>query len=134
MKDLTLRIFDRIRFRVPGLAYKDPLAGVFVLPSVDGMELRIVASACEDWDHVSVSREDRCPDWYEMEQVKRLFFWPHETAMQLHVPPADHINNHNNCLHIWRPQHIEIPRPPSIMVGLRSVEPGRAKRLAMGLF
>jgi hypothetical protein len=59
----------------------------------------------------------RCPTWEELEHVKRLFFEPHECAMQLHVPPADHVNNHEFCLHIWRPLDVDIPRPPSVMVG-----------------
>jgi hypothetical protein len=53
-----------------------------------------------------------------MESVKRAFFEDHETAMQLHVPPADHVNMHPTTLHLWRPQGIEIPRPPSILVGV----------------
>jgi len=75
------------------------------------------------WDHVSVSRANRCPNWPEMEHVKRLFFQDTETAMQLHVPAADHINNHPYCLHLWRPHGVEIPRPPAIFVG---VKPGAA--------
>jgi hypothetical protein len=42
--------------------------------------------------------------------------------MQLHVrPPADHVNNHEFCLHIWRPLDVDIPRPPSVMVGVQSL-------------
>lgn len=93
--------------------------GAFVVPScIDKQPLVVVASASDDWDHVSVSRRNRCPNWAEMEQIKRMFFADDETAMQLHVPPTDHVNAHPNCLHLWRPQRIEIPRPPSIMVGL----------------
>lgn len=96
----------------------DEECGVFTVPSViDKAPLRVIASAGEGWDHVSVSRRNRCPNWHEMEQVKNLFFGPHETAMQLHVPAAEHINCHPNCLHLWRPQSGEIPRPPGWMVG-----------------
>lgn len=98
--------------------------GAFRVKScIDGGDLRIIASNGEGWDHVSVSRANRCPNWPEMEQVKRLFFRDDETAMQLHVPPADHINCHPNCLHLWRPHGVEIPRPPAFMVGPSS---GRA--------
>jgi hypothetical protein len=69
------------------------------------------------WDHLSVSTPTRCPTWEEMEFLKRLFFERDECAMQLHVPPRDHVDNHPFCLHIWRPLDVEIPRPPSIMVG-----------------
>lgn len=138
MKDLTLRIFDK--YALPSRNPRNHIprereAGIFVMPScVDGGQLRIVATAHLDWDHVSISRHDRCPDWYEMEQVKRLFFWPHETAMQLHVPPDEHVNNSEHCLHIWRPQKVEIPRPPSLMVGIASATPDDIKALRAGLF
>lgn len=85
------------------------LAGLFVLPSpTDGGMLRIIATSAEGWDHVSVSRPGRCPNWPEIEYVKRLFFKPNETAMQLHVPghaiPP-------NTLSLWRPHSEAIPVP-----------------------
>jgi len=96
----------------------DDTCGSFAVPSpIDRAFIRVIASSGEGWDHVSVSRRNRCPNWTEMEHIKRLFFKDDETAMQLHVPPSDHVNCHPYCLHLWRPQGIEIPRPPSIMVG-----------------
>ncbi|CAA7621144.1 hypothetical protein [Magnetospirillum sp. UT-4] len=96
----------------------DGTCGVFIVSSpVDRAPLRVIASVGEGWDHVSVSRRNRCPNWTEMEHVKRLFFREDETAMQLHVPPADHVNLHPHCLHLWRPHNVEIPRPPADMVG-----------------
>lgn len=92
--------------------------GVFAIPSPeDGAPLYIIASAGMGWDHVSVSRADRCPTWGELEHVKRAFFEDQETAMQLHVPASDHVNVHPHVLHLWRPQDAEIPRPPAVMVG-----------------
>jgi hypothetical protein len=87
-----------------------------------GIWIRVLASDGGFWDHVSVSIKNRCPTWEEMEFVKRLFFEPPETAMQLHVPSDDHVNYHPNCLHLWRPQRAEIPRPPSAMVGPKSIK------------
>lgn len=98
--------------------FGDEGCGAFLIPSkVDGATLKVIASAGEGWDHVSVSRQNRCPNWPEMEQIKRMFFRDDETAMQLHVPPVDHINYHSNCLHLWRPQGVDIPRPPADLVG-----------------
>ena len=93
--------------------------GIFMVSSsVDHRPLRIIASNQGGWDHVSVSREDRIPLWTEMEQVKRLFFKDDETAMQLHVPPSEHINVHPNCLHLWRANlGPPLVLPPSFMVG-----------------
>lgn len=88
--------------------------GVFIVPSPTGsVDLRIIAAVGGGWDHVSVGVGDRCPNWLEMEHVKRLFFKDDETAFQLHVPVADHKNVHPNCLHLWRPNDgREIPMPP----------------------
>ncbi len=95
----------------------DHETGMFVVNSpIDGGPLKIIASAVDGWDHVSVSRQTRCPNWPEMEHVKRLFFREDETAMQLHVPPSDHVSLHPHCLHMWRPHAVDIPRPPVGMV------------------
>ena len=91
--------------------------GVFTVPScIDRAMLKIIASTGMGWDHVSVSRRNRPPNWAEMEQVKRLFFLPDEVAMQLHVAIADHISVHPHCLHLWRPQREAIPLPPKEFV------------------
>jgi hypothetical protein len=101
----------------------DGTCGAFRLPSpTDGQPLHVIASSGEDWDHVSVSRTSRCPNWPEMEFIKRRFFRDDETAMQLHVPTTEHINAHPYCLHLWRPQQAEIPRPPGWMVAPRSTQ------------
>lgn len=92
--------------------------GMFVIASpLDNEPLRIIAATGGGWEHVSVSRKDRCPTWEEMDFIARTFFQAHEWAMQLHVPRSDHINAHPNCLHLWRPTGKPIPRPPSIFVG-----------------
>lgn len=107
----------------------DETCGVFDVPSpIDGGMLHIIASAGANWEHVSVSRKNRCPNWPEMSRVKGLFFRDDETVMQLHVPEADHVNDHPNCLHLWRPIGVEIPRPPGWMVG--GVPADEAERLA----
>jgi hypothetical protein len=84
---------------------------------VDGKRLAAIASDGEGWDHVSVSRNDRTPYYEEMEQIAALFFKENETAVQYHVPKEDHISIHKFCLHWWRPNKIELPRPPGFMVG-----------------
>lgn len=88
-------------------------------------DLRIVASDGEDWDHVSVSTPDRCPTWDEMCYVKGLFFRGDEWAIQLHPPPAENINCHPYCLHLWRPQVGAILTPPGWMVGPKVLETRR---------
>ena len=93
--------------------------GCFRIPSpIDGQTLAVVASNGGGWDHVSVSRSNRCPNWPEMEHIQRMFFKDDEDAMQLHVPIDEHLNMHPHCLHLWRPQTEAIPRPPAWMVAV----------------
>jgi hypothetical protein len=95
----------------------DETCGAFNVPSpIDRQPLVIVASSDGGWDHVSVSRRNRCPNWQEMEHVARLFFRDDETAVQFHVPASDHINVHPNCLHWWRPTEQTQPLPPKLFV------------------
>ena len=76
----------------------------------------IIVSDGDGWDHASVSLQGRCPTWDEMCYVKQLFFRPDEWVMQFHPAKEKNINRHPNCLHLWRPQEVEIPKPPEWMV------------------
>jgi hypothetical protein len=90
--------------------------GMFLIPGPCGRDLRIIASNGDDeidWEHVSVSLQNRCPNWEEMCYVKGLFWSEEETVMQLHPPKSQWINFHQFCLHMWRPKHISIPLPPA---------------------
>ncbi len=102
----------------------DDSCGLFeIASSIDRKPLRIIATAIDGWDHVSVSRKNRTPNWTEMEQIKRLFFRDEETAIQLHVPSSEHVNNHPHCLHLWRPHAVDIPKPPGAFVGVAGLTP-----------
>lgn len=126
MKRLDRPEIERWRSRDPAVEryygeFGDDKAGVFVCrvrtgPRRRRATLTVIASSGGGWDHVSVSTPRRTPTWAEMEAVKRLFFRPDETAVQLHVPPAQHISRHPHCLHIWRPHGVAIPLPPAWMV------------------
>jgi hypothetical protein len=95
----------------------DGTCGQFrLLSPIDRAPLMIQASSESGWDHVSVSRLNRCPNWPEMDHVRKLFFKDDEVVMQLHMPSKDNINLHQFCLHLWRPQNVEIPLPPKEMV------------------
>lgn len=108
-----LKEFERKAYGAQGGAGE----GAFLIPCHrTGVSLRVIASSGMGWDHVSVSLPNRCPNWLEMEHIKRHFFEPDEVAMQLHVKPADHINAHPYTLHLWRPQNAAIPLPPHVMV------------------
>ena len=119
MKDLRALQAFAVNHPFLGQPKPDGTAGAYRVPAGrSGEFLMVIASTSnsDGWDHVSVSLPHRCPTWEEMEAVKRLFFKEDEVAMQLHVPPKDHISVHPYCLHLWRPTALSIPRPPAWMV------------------
>lgn len=90
--------------------------GAFRLRLNTGPCLAIVSEGM-GWEHVSVSRRDRCLTWEEMCQVKNLFWDEEDCVIQYHPPKSQYVNNHPYCLHLWRPTEQQIPTPPRIMVG-----------------
>ena len=92
--------------------------GAFVVALKRGQTVFVIASDMMGWEHVSVSRSDRCPTWEEMCQIKAMFWDAEDVALQYHPRESDYVNNHPNCLHLFRPIDAEIPTPPSILVGI----------------
>ena len=91
---------DRIRAVVAKHGtFGDGRFGRFFL-TVEGRACAWSRRPAVDGTTVSVSHSRRCPTWEEMEAVKRMFFKPGETAMQLQVPESDHISHHPYCLHM----------------------------------
>lgn len=78
--------------------------------------LAVMASNGLGWDHVSVSRHNRCPTWEEMCFIKGMFFEPSENVIQYHPPEDNYVNKYVYALHMWRPQLFDIPIPPICMV------------------
>ena len=85
---------------------------------VGGKSFFVVASNGGGWDHVSASpcNAKRCPTLDEMCTIKNMFFGADECVVQYHPPKAEYVNNHPYCLHLWRPQYTELPRPPKKFV------------------
>ena len=69
-----------------------------------------------EWEHVSVSLPNRCPNWLEMCHIKDLFWDKNEAVMQLHPAKSEYVNIHQFCLHLWKPLKAEIPLPPMVAV------------------
>lgn len=99
--------------------------GVFLIP-FRSFKLKVLATDGKgfspQWEHVSVSLPNRCPNWEEMSFIKDLFWSEEEAVIQIHPPKSEYINNHPHCLHLWRSVDSEQPLPPSIMVGLKKGE------------
>jgi hypothetical protein len=115
MRNLHLLDNRRIRHHTGG--WGDETCGAFLIPGPCGRELRVIASAGEGWDHVSVSLHNRCPNWHEMAFIKGLFFDDEEAVVQFHPPKSQYVNFHPYCLHLWRPLDAALPLPPMWMVG-----------------
>ena len=77
-----------------------------------GPRLRVIISDGLGWDHVSVSLEDRCPTWAEMNLIKDMFFDPECCVVQFHPPQSVYVNNHVNVLHLWHKQGSTTELPP----------------------
>ena len=96
----------------------------YVFPGPDHpCVLHVIASWALGWDHVSVSIKDRCPTWDEMCYVKGLFFEPDECVLQYHPAEESYVNHHPFCLHLWKPQGVEFPIPPTNLVGPKEETP-----------
>ena len=123
MRDLTKRPVARYRdlsdttLAVHG-SLGDANTGRFVVPFTATTILSVIAASGYGWDHVSVRvrGEPRCPTWAEMEHIKRLFFEPTETCVQLHPRLDRYINRSQGgkyVLHIWRRHGQDHELPPS---------------------
>lgn len=94
-------------------------AGAFEIKLKHSQTVFVIASDGMGWEHVSVSRKDRCPTWDEMCQIKALFWAEDDCVAQFHPPKSEYINNHPYCLHLWRPTDVAMPMPHSILVGIK---------------
>ena len=84
--------------------------------TIKGQLFFFVCSNGCGWDHVSVSLRNRCPSWNEMCIVKDIFFSESECCVEYHPAKEDYVNMHPYCLHIWKPQDCEMPKPPKLFV------------------
>lgn len=92
--------------------------GLFFIPRNNkNTPFKVVASDGMGWEHISVSLPNRCPSWEEMCMIKDLFWDDEDTVIQYHPAKSQYINNHPNCLHLWRPLDKEMPVPRKLLVG-----------------
>lgn len=89
---------------------------------INGKWLNFIFSYQLGWEHLSVSMPSRTPSWEQMCMMKDVFWNKDEVCVQYHPREEDYVNNHQHCLHIWKPTEQELPTPPSILVGFRNEE------------
>ena len=100
---------------------KDGIGGV-IYDKNTRVKLNFILSWGAGWEHCSVSITDRykrTPSWEQMCFIKNSFWNEDECCVEYHPAKKDYVNNHEYCLHIWKPIDQEIPTPPSLMVGLK---------------
>lgn len=119
---MTFHVPNMMRIRDGQLGSTNAIGnnGAFLVKLKNGQHFIVIASDGMGWEHVSVSRKDRCPTWEEMCQIKAIFWDDEDCAVQYHPPKSEYVNNHPYCLHLWRPTGSQqIPMPPSYMVGVK---------------
>ena len=120
---MTFQVPNKYRIRAGRIGSDDSIgnAGAFEIKLRHGQTVFAIASDAMGWEHVSVSRRDRCPTWDEMCQIKELFWSSEDCVVQFHPPRSEYINNHPYCLHLWRPAdgNQPLPMPMSILVGVK---------------
>jgi len=90
MRRTPIKKLDRFRKKHPTLG-RSPKGADFGYFEI-GPVCVVSGGAGDDWEHVSVSCEDRCPTWGEMAKVKSLFWSDNETVLQFHPRRAEYIN------------------------------------------
>jgi hypothetical protein len=113
MKNLDIILKNIQSTKLPFMTGIDGVSGELC---TNGVTLLYIFSYGGGWEHVSVSTKKRCPTWSEMCFVKDFFFNDDECVMQLYPAKDNYVNNHKNCLHIWKPVEKEIPIPPKNFV------------------
>lgn len=118
---MSFHVPNQFRFREKNHPYGSDDSqgnnGAFMIPYQTNV-LRIMASDQHGWEHVSVSLQNRCPNWKEMCFVKELFWDDQDTVVQFHPKKSEYINQHENTLHMWRCINNLFPTPPRILVGI----------------
>lgn len=82
----------------------------------------VIFTSSLGWEHASISQRNKTPEWEIMCRIKDIFWSGEECCIEYHPKEEDYVNMHEHCLHIWKPIGIEIPMPPSIMVGFKGVD------------
>ena len=111
-----MKCFEEIRANKRFQGKEKTIDGGSGWVTIRGKMFSVVYSNGGGWDHVFVSLPNRCPTWDEMCDIKDIFFNENECCIEYHPKKQDYVNIHRYCLHIWKPQDVELPTPPKIFV------------------
>ena len=96
--------------------------GGYYYDRFNNKKLNFIFSCQMGWEHLSVSMPSKTPSWEQMCMMKDIFWGEDECCVEYHPRKEDYVNNHEHCLHIWKPTEEYLPTPPSILVGFRNEE------------
>ena len=107
-----------------GSTKKDGDNGVFRIPMGSiSIIAWCIASDGLGWEHVSIHISsfgtNRTPKWNEMCKVKDFFWEEEDCVLQFHPPKSQYVNQHEHCLHLWRPKGVNVPTPNPMLVGIK---------------
>jgi len=75
--------------------------GAFLIP-YQSFNLRVIASDGKGWEHVSVSLQNRCPNWREMCFIKDVFWDAEDVVIQYHPAKSEYVNGLCRKVGFWR--------------------------------
>lgn len=78
----------------------------WMLVSKPGLPHRSIVVTCADhegvdWIHASIACLDRLPNYLEMCELHRAVWGATGYSYEVHAPLAQHVNIHENALHLW---------------------------------
>lgn len=116
---MSFHVPNKYRIREGAFASTDDEGnnGAFEIPILVYL-MKVIASDHE-WEHVSVSLQNRYPTWSEMCFIKNLFWDEEDCVVKFHPPKSQYVNNHPYCLHLWRKVRHEFETPPTRMIGVK---------------
>lgn len=133
---MAFKVPEKYRVTAGRMATKstDGNNGCFVIKMGGKFFAYVIASSGQKWEHVSVhiaARKNlqKTPTWNQMCIIKDLFWSPEDRVVQYHPPRSEWVNNHLHVLHLWRPIDVELPFPPSHLVGHKELRPEDAEKL-----
>ena len=127
----NFNILERYRVRQGAYgSYSGETFGAFLIP-FESYDLKVIATDGKgvkpEWEHVSVSLPNRTPNWKEMSFIKDLFWDEEEIVIQYHPSKSQYVNQHPNCLHLWKKVGFDMPLPPMILVGSTPTQTAEGK-------
>lgn len=88
---------------------------------IGGWDGSLIFSWGGGWYHASISpyKKRIMPSYDDMCQLKEIFWRDDEDAIHVYPRKENHVNNVENCLHLWSCKYAPMLLPPSCFIGYR---------------